>query len=141
MEYTQELGEHHEQRASDEDHDGKKRRRKGGVLCKLNSHEDVNCHVSHGKLLLIPSSEVISRLSTNRSSKRTVGHAPQGQGDTRTSSNGLVSLKQLSQTSLTARSADAVSGHAGFARTERTARRRTHACGHGHGHGNRVYIS
>lgn len=44
-----------------------------------------------------------------------------------TSSNGLVSLKQLSQTSLTTRSAVAWSGHAGFARTESTARRRTHS--------------
>lgn len=45
-----------------------------------------------------------------------------------TSSNGLVSLKQLSQTSLTARSAVAWSGHAGLARTDSTARRRTHSC-------------
>jgi len=60
--------------------------------------------------------------------------------NTRTSSNGLVSLKQLFQISLTARSVDVVPGHAGFAQTERTARRRTYAYGHGHGHGNRVYL-
>jgi hypothetical protein len=45
-----------------------------------------------------------------------------------TSSNGRVSLKQLSQTSLTARSAAARSGHAGLAATEIAARRRTQAC-------------
>ena len=44
-----------------------------------------------------------------------------------TSSNGLVSLKQLSQTSLTTRSAVTWSGHAGFARTDSTARLRTHS--------------
>lgn len=42
-----------------------------------------------------------------------------------TSSNGRVSLKQLSHTSFTAFSAAASSGHAGFAFTESTARRRT----------------
>lgn len=42
-----------------------------------------------------------------------------------TSSNGRVSLKQLSHTSLTAFSAAASSGHAGFAFTESTARRLT----------------
>ena len=46
------------------------------------------------------------------------------------SSNGRVSLKQLSQTSLTARSAAASFGHAGFARTDMRARRRTQACEH-----------
>jgi hypothetical protein len=45
-----------------------------------------------------------------------------------TSSNGLVSLKQLSQTSLTTRSAVGMSGHAGLAATEIAARRRTQAC-------------
>ena len=44
-----------------------------------------------------------------------------------TSSNGRVSLKQLSQTSLTARSAATSLGHAGFATTDSIARRRTHA--------------
>lgn len=47
---------------------------------------------------------------------------------TLTSSNGRVSLKQLSQTSFTARSAVASSGQAGFARTDNTALRRTQAC-------------
>ena len=46
-----------------------------------------------------------------------------------TSSNGLVSLKQLSQTSLTARSAAVSLGHAGFATTDSIARRRTQALG------------
>ena len=46
----------------------------------------------------------------------------------RTSSNGLVSLKQLSQTSFTARSAAAASGHRGLAATDCTARRRTQTC-------------
>lgn len=46
-----------------------------------------------------------------------------------TSSNGLVSLKQLSQTSFTARSADALSGQLGLAMTDNTARLRTHAYG------------
>lgn len=44
-----------------------------------------------------------------------------------TSSNGRVSLKQLSHTSLTALSAVSVLGHAGFAATEITAVRRAHA--------------
>ena len=44
-----------------------------------------------------------------------------------TSSNGRVSLKQLSQTSLTARSAAALLGHAGFATTDSIALRRTQA--------------
>ena len=44
-----------------------------------------------------------------------------------TSSKGLVSLKQLSQTSFTARSAAASSGQAGLSFTERIARLRTHA--------------
>jgi hypothetical protein len=44
----------------------------------------------------------------------------------RTSSKGLVSLKQLSQTSFTARSADSLSGQLGFAMTDITARLRTH---------------
>ena len=48
-------------------------------------------------------------------------------GNAHTSSNGLVSLKQLSQTSFTARSAAATLGHAGLAATEIAARRRTHA--------------
>ena len=46
----------------------------------------------------------------------------------RTSSNGLVSLKQLSQTSFTARSADSLSLQLGLAMTDNTARLRTHAC-------------
>jgi hypothetical protein len=46
-----------------------------------------------------------------------------------TSSNGRVSLKQLSQTSLTARSAASSLGHAGFATTDSIARRRTQALG------------
>lgn len=44
-----------------------------------------------------------------------------------TSSKGRVSLKQLSQTSLTARSAAASLGHAGFATTDSIDRRRTQA--------------
>ena len=51
-----------------------------------------------------------------------------------TSSNGRVSLKQLSHTSFTARSAVALSGHAGLAATESIARRRTQAW---QKHGNR----
>ena len=50
---------------------------------------------------------------------RTLGH---------TSSKGLVSLKQLSQTSFTARSADSLSLQLGLAITDNTARLRTHAC-------------
>lgn len=46
----------------------------------------------------------------------------------RTSSKGLVSLKQLSQTSFTARSADSLSLQLGLAITDNTARLRTHAC-------------
>lgn len=46
----------------------------------------------------------------------------------RTSSKGLVSLKQLSQTSFTARSADSLSGQLGLAMTDITARLRTHVC-------------
>lgn len=46
-----------------------------------------------------------------------------------TSSNGRVSLKQLSQTSFTARSADPLSGQLGLAMTDSTARLRTHAYG------------
>jgi len=46
-----------------------------------------------------------------------------------TSSNGLVSLTQLSQTSFTARSADSLSGQLGLAMTDNTARLRTHAYG------------
>ena len=49
---------------------------------------------------------------------------PQGQ---LTSSKGLVSWKQLSQTSLTAFSAVSVSGHAGFAATDNTDLLLTHA--------------
>ena len=48
--------------------------------------------------------------------------------DVCTSSNGRVSLKQLSQTSFTARAAVASSGQFGFARTDNIALRRTHAC-------------
>lgn len=44
-----------------------------------------------------------------------------------TSSKGRVSLKQLSQTSFTARSAAVLSGHASFAITAVIARRRTQA--------------
>lgn len=44
-----------------------------------------------------------------------------------TSSNGRVSLKQLSHTSLTARSASSGLLHAGLAMTESIARRRAHA--------------
>lgn len=65
--------------------------------------------------------------------KRTVGGAP---GSARTSSNGRVSLKQLSQASFTARAAVASSGHFGFARTDRIALRRTHACAAQNGTGN-----
>jgi hypothetical protein len=46
-----------------------------------------------------------------------------------TSSNGRVSLKQLSQTSFTARSAVASSGHDGLARTDVTERLRTQSYG------------
>ena len=54
------------------------------------------------------------------STKRTQRHA-------HTSSNGRVSLKQLSHTSFTARSAASWLGQAGFDSTEIIARRRTHA--------------
>jgi len=50
-------------------------------------------------------------------------------GARHTSSNGLVSLKQLSQTSFTARSADSLSRQLGLAMTDNTARLRTHASG------------
>ena len=46
-----------------------------------------------------------------------------------TSSNGRVSLKQLSQTSLTARFAASSLGHAGFAVTDSIARRRAQSSG------------
>ena len=45
-----------------------------------------------------------------------------------TSSNGRVSFMQLSKTSFTARSALALSGHAGLAWTDIMARLRTQAC-------------
>ena len=48
-----------------------------------------------------------------------------------TSSNGLVSLKQLSQTSLTAFSAISLDSQDGLAVTDNTALRRTHSCGSG----------